>query len=57
VKSVIADLDDFDNDFLNLAQHAVLRVEHRRTPEPRGGGERVREFERLQPVVVGANRA
>jgi biopolymer transport protein ExbB len=55
VKSVVADLDDFDNDFLNLAQHAVLRVE-RRAPEPRGG-ERVREFERLQPVVVGAGRA
>jgi biopolymer transport protein ExbB len=55
VKSVIADLEDFDNDFLNLAQHAVLRVE-RRVPEPRGG-ERVREFERLQPVVVGAQRS
>jgi biopolymer transport protein ExbB len=25
VKSVVADLDDFANDFLNLAQHAVLR--------------------------------
>jgi len=57
VKSVIADLDDFDNDFLNLAQHAVLRVEQRRAPEPRGGGERVREYERLQPVVVGAQRS
>ena len=29
VKSVAADLDDFANDFLNLAQHAVLRVERR----------------------------
>jgi len=55
VKSAIADLEDFDNDFLNLAQHAVLRVEARRAPER--SGERVREFERLQPVVVGANRA
>jgi len=33
VKSVGADLDDFANDFLNLAQHAVLRVERR--PEKR----------------------
>jgi biopolymer transport protein ExbB len=33
VKSVGADLDDFSNDFLNLAQHAVLRVERR--PEKR----------------------
>ena len=32
-KSVGADLDDFANDFLNLAQHAVLRVERR--PEKR----------------------
>jgi biopolymer transport protein ExbB len=32
-KSVGADLDDFSNDFLNLAQHAVLRVERR--PEKR----------------------
>jgi biopolymer transport protein ExbB len=45
VKSVGADLDDFANDFLNLAQHAVLRVERR--PEPH----------RLQPVVVGAKSA
>jgi biopolymer transport protein ExbB len=33
VKSTGADLDDFSNDFLNLAQHAVLRVERR--PEKR----------------------
>jgi biopolymer transport protein ExbB len=46
VKSVIADLDDFANDFLNLAQHAVLRVERR--PQ---------EVHRLQPVVVGAKSA
>jgi biopolymer transport protein ExbB len=32
-KTVGADLDDFSNDFLNLAQHAVLRVERR--PEKR----------------------
>jgi biopolymer transport protein ExbB len=45
VKSVIADLDDFANDFLNLAQHAVLRVERR--PQ---------EVHRLQPVrVQGSN--
>ena len=43
VKAVVADLDDFANDFLNLAQHAVLRVERR--PQ---------EVHRLQPVVVGA---
>ncbi len=42
VKSVTADLDDFANDFLNLAQHAVLRTERR--PQ---------EVHRLQPVVVG----
>jgi biopolymer transport protein ExbB len=42
VKSVTADLDDFANDFLNLAQHAVLRAERR--PQ---------EVHRLQPVVVG----
>ena len=42
VKAVVADLDDFANDFLNLAQHAVLRVERR--PQ---------EVHRLQPVVVG----
>ena len=39
VKSVTADLDDFANDFLNLAQHAVLRVERR--PQ---------EVHRLQPA-------
>jgi biopolymer transport protein ExbB len=33
VKSTGADLDDFANDLLNLAQHAVLRVERR--PEKR----------------------
>jgi biopolymer transport protein ExbB len=43
VKAVAADLDDFANDFLNLAQHAVLRAERR--PQ---------EVHRLQPVVVGA---
>ena len=42
VKSVTADLDDFANDFLNLAQHAVLRAERR--PQ---------EVHRLQPVAVG----
>jgi biopolymer transport protein ExbB len=41
VKSVTADLDDFANDFLNLAQHAVLRPERR--PQ---------EIHRLQPVRV-----
>jgi biopolymer transport protein ExbB len=46
VKAVVADLDDFANDFLNLAQHAVLRVERR--PQ---------EVHRLQPVVVGAAKA
>ena len=45
VKSGVADLDDFANDFLNLAQHAVLRVERR--PQ---------EVHRLQPVrVQGSN--
>jgi biopolymer transport protein ExbB len=45
VKTVIADLDDFANDFLNLAQHAVLRAERR--PQ---------EVHRLQPVrVQGSN--
>ena len=45
VKSVTADLDDFANDFQNLAQHAVLRVERR--PQ---------EVHRLQPVrVQGSN--
>ena len=45
VKSVTADLDDFANDFLNLAQHAVLRVDRR--PQ---------EVHRLQPVrVQGSN--
>ena len=42
VKAVVADLDDFANDFLNLAQNAVLRAERR--PQ---------EVHRLQPVVVG----
>jgi biopolymer transport protein ExbB len=58
VKGVSADLDDFANDFLNLAQHAVLRVE-RRPAELRAAGERVRDHEqhRLQPVVVGAKSA
>ena len=43
-KSVVADLDDFSNDFLNLAQHAALRAERRPQEVPH----------RLQPVVVGA---
>jgi biopolymer transport protein ExbB len=54
VKTVTADLDDFANDFLNLAQHAVLRAD-RRPADSRN----VRELEqhRLQPVVVGAKSA
>jgi biopolymer transport protein ExbB len=49
VKTVTAELDDFANDFLNLAQHAALRPERR--PAERGS-ERVRDLEphRLQPV-------
>jgi biopolymer transport protein ExbB len=43
VKTVTADFDDFANDFLNLAQHAVLRAERRPAEVPH----------RLQPVVVG----
>jgi len=48
-KTVTADLDDFANDFLNLAQHAALRLE-RRPVDARA--ERVRELElhRLQSV-------
>jgi biopolymer transport protein ExbB len=42
VKTVTADYDDFANDFLNLAQHAVLRVDRKHA-----------EHHRLQPVVVG----
>lgn len=55
VKSVSADLDDFANDFLNLAQHAALRVE-RRPAELRGNNERVRDIDahRLQSIAVGA---
>jgi biopolymer transport protein ExbB len=41
VKTVTADLDDFANDILNLAQHAVLRVD-RRHVESRG--ERIRSI-------------
>jgi biopolymer transport protein ExbB len=54
VKSVTADLDDFANDFLNLAQHAVLRAD-RRPADARN----VRELDshRLQPVMVGAKSA
>ena len=47
VKSVAADLDDFSNDFLNLAQHAALRAERRPQEVPH----------RLQPVFVGAKSA
>ncbi len=53
VKSVTADHDDFANDFLNLAQHAALKVgaaNERRAHVP----ERSHEPHRLQPVVVGA---
>ena len=55
VKSVAADLNDFSNDFLNLAQHAALRVERR----PQEHRERVRELDthRLQPVAVSAKGA
>jgi biopolymer transport protein ExbB len=48
VKTVTAELDDFANDFLNLAQHAALRSERR--PQD----SRAHEPHRLQPVVVGA---
>ena len=43
VKTVTADHDDFANDFLNLAQHAVLRVERKHAEG----------HHRLQPVAVG----
>jgi biopolymer transport protein ExbB len=49
VKTVTAELDDFSNDFLNLAQHAALRSERR----PQEGRGREHEPHRLQPVVVG----
>jgi biopolymer transport protein ExbB len=56
VKSVTADLDDFANDFLNLAQHAVLRIDRR--PADGRSNERVRDFDhRLQPVVLTAKSA
>lgn len=58
LKSVIADLDDFANDFLNLAQRATYRVERSvRIVEPRNESrsDRARDF--AQPLVVGVKGA
>jgi biopolymer transport protein ExbB len=53
VKSVTADHDDFANDFLNLAQHAALKVALGGERRPYAT-DRSHELHRLQPVVVGA---
>ncbi|HEX2584703.1 MAG TPA: MotA/TolQ/ExbB proton channel family protein [Steroidobacteraceae bacterium] len=60
VKSVIADLDDFAHDFLNLAQRASYRVERDIKPGDirsgdgrfSGGRSEVRHIERVSPVAL-----
>lgn len=52
LKSVVADLDDFAHDFLNLAQRATYRIERHVKPNDVRSTHRVREFERPQPFVA-----
>jgi biopolymer transport protein ExbB len=60
LKSVVADLEDFAHDFLNLAQRATYRIEtggrpldlHRERHDGKRG-ERAREFDRA-PAVAGS---
>ncbi len=52
VKSVIADLEEFAHDFVNLAQRATYRIERQVKPsDVRNNGNAVRE--RVQPAIVG----
>jgi biopolymer transport protein ExbB len=51
LKAVVADLDDFAHDFLNLSQRATYRIErHGKTHESRGT-HRGRDFDRPQSVI------
>jgi biopolymer transport protein ExbB len=52
LKSVVADLDDFAHDFLNLAQRATYRIERHVKPNDVRNTQRVREFERPQPFAA-----
>ena len=52
VKSVVADLDEYAHDFVNLAQRATYRIERQIKPsDVRNNVNQVRE--RVQPSVVG----
>ncbi len=55
LKSVIADLDDFAHDFINLAQRATYRIEQAVRPGDVRGSSRVRDF--AQPVLAGGKVA
>lgn len=59
VKSIVADLDDFAHDFVNLAQRATYRIERGAVVRPIDvrNDARTRDFERAQPVVVGGKTA
>jgi biopolymer transport protein ExbB len=53
VKSIVANLDDFAHDFINLAQRATYRIERDVRPGDVRGNARHRDFDRAQPQVVG----
>jgi biopolymer transport protein ExbB len=55
LKSVIADLDDFAHDFINLAQRAAYRIEQAVRPSDLKRNARVREF--ASPVLATGNTA
>jgi biopolymer transport protein ExbB len=57
VKSIVADLDDFAHDFINLAQRATYRVERDIRPSDarNNPNSRQRDFDRPQPAIAAAN--
>lgn len=63
VKSVVADLDDFAHDFINLAQRATYRIDRGAVVRPidvKGdarGDARNRDYERAAPLIVGGKTA
>lgn len=52
VKSIVADLDDFAHDFINLAQRATYRIERDIRPSDARSNARHREFDRVKPTIV-----
>lgn len=57
LKSMVADLDEFAHDFINLAQRATYRIERPVRPSDVKSDARTRDADRAQPVIVGGTSA